>query len=326
MFVLVFLNLLFLNIIEKINKKRFIIVSLVLSIVSYLLCYIYYNNLKIILLIRIIQGITYTINFSFIFSIAIEIIPAELRVGYLGMFGVSGSIASAVGPSIAEYIFKITNNFRNIFILGLIVSILSLIIFSIIKEYNRVDNEVSNKPINLREYKYIIILSIIFGSIFGAHFSFISDYAKKINVLPVSAFFISYSISLILIRIILVNEINRWEKIKTIKIFFFIAIISLFLEFLLSKIKLLIFLMLTAVTYGLSHSILYPTFSSVFVEKTHERSKATIIFILLFSLGQGISSFFYGFISDIFNYQYMYLISFIISILLFSITLKSNYI
>ena len=325
MFMLVVITLIYMNTIDLIDKKKYLLLAFLLAVISYILYYLFYNNFKIILLTRLIQGITYGIGFTFIFSMAIDIIPSELRVGYLGMFGISGSLANAIGPFVAEYVFKTTENFRNVFLIGLILSTINIIIFSNIK-YSKKYNEKheTHNPIKLDQYKGLIILSIIFGSIFSTHFSFISGYAQKINLLPVSVFFISYTLSLIILRLLLVKKINRWEKEKTIKIFFLIAIFSLLTESMLKEFRFIVFLSIVGIIYGLSHSILYPTFSSIFVEKTHEKGKATMLFILLFSLGQGAGAFLYGFVAEKIDYQFMYLISFFISFITFGYVFLSK--
>jgi len=92
----------------------------------------------------------------------------------------------------------------------------------------------------------------------------------------------------------------------------------------LKEFRFIVFLSIVGIIYGLSHSILYPTFSSIFVEKTHEKGKATMLFILLFSLGQGAGAFLYGFVAEKIDYQFMYLISFFISFITFGYVFLSK--
>jgi MFS family permease len=116
---------------------------------------------------------------------------------------------------------------------------------------------------------------------------------------------------LIAIRFLLNKHLNQWNKKKVIFSALIICCLALLSAGLLEHFPSMIILIAIGLLYGLAHGLLYPTMNVLYVEQTPSQTgKATLIFILLYSLGGTFSSFVYGFIADHFGYANMYFIAF----------------
>lgn len=310
---LVALTFLFRDKIDFINKKKYLFIASIASILVYLLYY-YFANIYTIPIFRFFQGIIYAVGFTFGMALAVDIIPPKKRAGWIGLFGISGAITNAFGPFIVEVLGG-KNSFPVIFLAAALGSLLW--IFSLIgvqvppKEIKK-----ETKPVALREYKSIIILPILFGSAFSSLFSFISHYAEELNLHPVSWYFFCYAGILISFRLFFQKKLNGWNRYKMIFTAFGFALMALLSASFIHHYTVLWGIAFIGSLYGLAHGVLYPVLNTLFVETTPHRSgKATLMFILLFNLGNTISSFFYGFVADLLGYSGMYLLS---AVLLFS--------
>ncbi|HCL57812.1 MAG TPA: hypothetical protein DHW82_12505 [Spirochaetia bacterium] len=297
------------NKIDFLDKKKFVIYSALLATLIYV-GYFFTANLYTVFFWRMLQGVIYTIGFTFSAAILVEIIPKEKLVGLVAVFGISGALTNAFGPFVGEKIIKYAS-FKYIFLAAAVSSLLWLFfIFQVgyVKIKPKKQDSSSEAPISV--YLKIIPTAILFGMVFSSFFSFISHYAEEYHIVPISAFYLSYTGILILIRLFFFDKMNSWNIHKTIRSSFFLVLLVLTGAYFLPRFSFPLFLGLIGAGYGMAHGFLYPTVSVLFLRQTPERrGKATIVFILLFNLGHSISSVFLGFTADHIGYPYMYLIA-----------------
>ena len=98
--------------IDKIGKKKLLMIGLVLFLVMMLL-YFPVNSLPLMLLIRFIHGFAFGIGSTATGTIAADIIPASRRGEGLGYFATSMNLAMAVGPFLG---LLISQNFDQVMI------------------------------------------------------------------------------------------------------------------------------------------------------------------------------------------------------------------
>ena len=111
--------------IDKIGKKKLLMIGLVLFLVMMLL-YFPVNSLPLMLLIRFIHGFAFGIGSTATGTIAADIIPASRRGEGLGYFATSMNLAMAVGPFLG---LLISQNFDQvmIFVVTTVFSVVAIL-------------------------------------------------------------------------------------------------------------------------------------------------------------------------------------------------------
>lgn len=313
----VFLTWTFRNKIDFMNKRRFILLAGLFSVLVYL-AYFICADLYSIPVIRFFQGFVYSVGFTFGAAFVVELIPAHKRTGLIGLFGISGAITNALGPLIAEKLIA-AFSFPAVFLAAMATSFFWILCVFLVKHRQEIPSvQKKEQSAHISEYKKIIPITLLFGAVFSTLFSFISHYAKELKLDTVTYFYMGYTAVLIIVRIFFNEKLNVWRKEKVIFFSFLSGIAAIFSAFILDYVHISILLALTGMLHGISHGFLYPAFNVIFVEVTPHRSgKATLVFILCFNLGGMLSSFFYGFIADIIGYSWMYLFATVLTSILF---------
>lgn len=305
-FIQIFLILLYRNKVDYVNKKKILLYIAGLSCLVYVGFY-FFANLYTIPFLRLLQGFVISIGFPFGMAFAIDIIPKDKMVGMLGIFGISGAISNFFGPYLTEIINK-HFPFKYVFLMSSLSSLLWLFCLSLTKrsEIKAEKKEYEeNAPVKL--YLHKIPIAILFGALFSSLFFFISDYAEKLEIAPISIFFQAYTISLLAIRLLLNKKLNQWTKKSIIITGFLIGTLALFNGIMLKFYHSVYLLALIGLFYGSAHGLLYPTINALFVDVTPHRSgKATLIFIVFLNVGLTTSPVIYGLIADLSNYNVMY--------------------
>jgi MFS family permease len=300
------------NRIDFLDKKKWLLISAGIGIFIYL-GYFIRADLATIPFLRFAQGIIYAIGFTFGMTAAVEIIPPGKRAGWIGIFGVSGALTNAAGPVLAEFIIH-AFSFQGVFLAAAASSLLWFLCLLGVKV--PASTPARQTISSLKAYRESLLLPVLFGSLFAGFFSFISDYAKEMNVYPISYYFLSYTAVLIGIRFLFKEKLNIWNRDTVIMGSFFTGILALTAGVFLKTVPQAPMLGLIGIFYGTTHGFLYPTLNVLFVEKTPERrGKATLMFLLFFNLGNTISSFFYGWIAEMGGYSFMYLTAIIINLI-----------
>ncbi len=294
------------NKIDFINKRKLLIYTSISAMILYSL-YFFVANLYTIPILRSAQGLIQGIGFPVGMSLALDVIPENKRTGLLGLFGVSGALSNLSGPPIMELLMK-TLKHNYAFFFPAVVSILWLVCLLFLQiDGKPKSNAKACAP--FRRYYKIIPLAIFFGSLFGSFFSFVSDYCKEMGLTPYSIFFNMYAVALISIRFTFVKKLNIWDRKKIILSGFIAAVIALITGYIVNIHQNIVFIGAMGLLYGSGHGFLYPTLNVLFVDTTPERKgKATLTFIIFFTLGIGLSSLINGVVADLIGYPYMYLI------------------
>jgi MFS family permease len=311
------------NYVDKINKRNSLLYASLCGILLFPLYYLT-TDFTVFIILRSLQGIIIAFGFPIAMALAVDIIPSKKRISLVGIFGLSGAMTNLFGPVIAEIITK-SYSYKYVFLCCSFASFLWFIMLLFISPNIKNPHRNLENKSSIKDYNKIIPMAIIFGMVFSSFFSFISHYAKELKIVPVSVFFQAYTITMILIRVSLQNQLNKWGFKKIILTGFIISVVALWNGFFIYYNSTIIFLIILGILYGSSHSLLYPSLNSLFVELTPHRSgKATLIFIVFFSLGMAIASTFYGVMADFIGYNLMYAFSAVFTLISLPFLFKNN--
>lgn len=304
--VMVALTWLLRNKIDHLNKQRFILLAAWASILIYL-AYFFWGNIYTIPFLRVLQGITSTIGFSFGGALVLDIIPGDKKTGYIALFGLSGALTNSIAPYLSEFISG-HFGFRYMFLAAVFFSLCWVFSISRVRVSPTPAQPPDSSDASIKNYFYEFPLAVFFGAVCSCFFSFISHYTEELKLFPVTLFFLVYSPTIVLLRFTFFSRLDRFNIRKLVLISFTFAFVGLLSAFFLGFYPSLLLVIFIGMLYGVAHGFLYPSINTIFVDKTPKRrGKATLIFILGYNLGYTLAAWLLGFIAQSAGYALMYL-------------------
>ena len=294
------------------GKRKMLWISLIL----YLICTVLYYFIEpftILLALRFVQGIWFSIATTASGSLAADNIPPSRRGAGLGYFTMSTNLAVVVGPFIALTIVQYFS--YNIFFIAMSVLLLigALSALSIPAEKQPAVPPVKtrmtlNDLFEKRSLPIALIGSLIAFS-YASILSYLSIYSQQKGVLHLtSSFFAIFAIVMLVTRPftgrIFDEKGPRYIIIPGLISFMFRLILLAYMD---SPFTFL----LSGAFIGLGYGAVVPSFQTLAIQSTsHERSGyATATFFTLFDTGIAIGSFVLGIVASKLGYQGLYLLS-----------------
>ena len=294
------------------GKRKMLWISLFL----YLICtvmYYFIEPFSILLILRFVQGIWFSIATTASGSLAADNIPPSRRGAGLGYFTMSTNLAVVVGPFIALTIVQYFSYDIFFIAMSLLLLIGALTALSIPPEKQPAVPPVRAKMTlnDLFEKKSLPIALI--GSLvafsYASILSYLSIYSQQKDLLYLtSSFFAVFAIVMLVSRPftgrIFVFFVPRYIIIPGLVLFMFGLILLAYMD---SPFTFL----LSGAFIGLGYGAIVPSFQTLAIQSTtHERSGyATATFFTLFDTGIAIGSFILGIVASKLGYQGLYLLS-----------------
>ena len=294
------------------GKRKMLWISLFL----YLICtvmYYFIEPFSILLILRFVQGIWFSIATTASGSLAADNIPPSRRGAGLGYFTMSTNLAVVVGPFIALTIVQYFSYDIFFIAMSLLLLIGALTALSIPPEKQPAVPPVRAKMTlnDLFEKKSLPIALI--GSLvafsYASILSYLSIYSQQKDLLYLtSSFFAVFAIVMLVSRPftgrIFDEKGPRYIIIPGLVFFMFGLILLAYMD---SPFTFL----LSGTFIGLGYGAIVPSFQTLAIQSTtHERSGyATATFFTLFDTGIAIGSFILGIVASKLGYQGLYLLS-----------------
>jgi len=264
-----------------------------------------------LILIRILHGVGFAICFTAAFTYIADIIPKERLNEGIGIFGLFGIIGLAVGPAIGELAIN-SNGFPGFFLLSAAVACLGLLVQIFLPEsYKYAADGESRSFFSLlkkKKFSLIGILSFIFGFSLAASGSFIAPFAKEANIAFVSLYYICYSATAVLTRIIGGKLADRIGEKRLIPCALILTGISLIILVLLKGNFILV---ISGVMSGCGHGFLFPCLNSLAIrgESINIRGKINGVFTGGVDAGTLVGAITLGYIADWLGFQSLFLVA-----------------
>ena len=305
---------------DSFGRKTIYLISFVLFsmlFMGYPLAY----SIGLMIVIRFLHGLTWGSLSTSGSTIAVDLIPASRRGEGISLFGLSMTIAMAIGPLIAISILgKIS--FMGVFVIASAISLFGLLLAMIIRfpVYKpNPDNssfslkrliEKSSIPLSLN----MLIITITYGGIL----SFAAIYAKEIGVENSGIFFLFLSAGIGLSRFFSGTIFDRVGPLRIVIIGLILLIIGFPILYFFPN---TIGFHIAAVIIGLGFGIVMPTFQAMInnLVKPERRGAANSTFFTSFDLGIGIGMILTGFLSEYFGLARAFLFNAFIIVLAFTL-------
>ena len=195
--------------IDRIGRKRSYTIGLLKMSVVPLAYLCFHGNLDgfyvPLLGVRIVHGMGFAICLTAAFTYVADLVPEGRLNEGLGIFGVSGLVGSAVGPALAELIID-RFGFDALFLTAGLMAALALLIHLPLAETLRHDparNTASFFGVfRSRKISLVAVLAVLFGFGLAASNGFVSPFANERQMGFVSWYYIAYSASAVLTRVL----------------------------------------------------------------------------------------------------------------------------
>ncbi|KGR81719.1 MFS transporter [Lysinibacillus odysseyi] len=294
------------------GKKK----MLVLSIVIYLLCtilYIFIKPFAILLVLRFLQGIWFSIATTATGSLAADIIPNNRKGAGLGYFTMSTNLAVVIGPFVGLFIVQ-KASFEALFIVLSVIGLLGSIIGLTINTSDIARPEVKPKlsfsfdDLFERKALPVALLASLLALSYSSVLSFISIYAEQQGMLNVASYFyVVFAAAMLIIRPFTGKIYDQKEPKYVVIPSFILFTIGLFmLAYMDNSWQFLV----AAVFVGSGYGTLTTSMQSQAVQSTSvaRSGYATATYFTLFDTGIAIGSYILGIIAMSFSYQMVYVL------------------
>jgi len=301
------------TLIDKYGKKKLSLIGLFLMVLSSI-SFIFVVNFKIILVLRIIQGVAFSIFFNSSSAIASNSLKDKDKQYGLSLFSSFTIISYFLGPFFAEKII-VFFGYTEFFIYAASFSIISFVLmFFVLDDEEGADLEIKSSSFFsiIKENKLLKILfaNFLLASGFGVIMNFLSLFLKERN-LSIGLFFVGYSIVVSLSRIVLSKKLsseNIFHKILIMLALFSVGIF--FVPLIDSSIDVVLF----SIFFSLTYSLVYPFLSSLALIGAPKSLSGRIFGAInsSFSIGVNLMTLLFGFIAEIYGFDIMFKCSSII--------------
>ena len=266
------------------------------------------TSILFVLILRFVHGLTWGSMSSAGSTIAVDLVPQKRRGEGIGIFGLSMTIAMAIGPLIAILITG-DGGYNRLFFSAAAFSFLGLMLSLFVKvpKIKKQKNKFSFS--SLIEKKALpVSLNMFFITIpYGGIISFIALYGRSINIESSGVFFLLLALGIAVSRIVSGKSFDRVGPKKISLLGLSLLVIGLFV---LAFYKNEIGYHLAALVLGFGFGILMATFQAIANHNVaaEKRGAANSTYLTFFDLGIGFGMLLVGYLIQVLDYSGTFLL------------------
>jgi len=294
--------------IDHYGRRKFMLTGAFLMFLISLF-YIFISDVSVkIFILRLMQGIAFAFFFTSAATAVSDYVPSEIRAYGLGLFGAFTIASYSLGPTIGELIIE-RFSYMAFFLYTSLFSLLAFIFCFFSREGNFT---VSRKSVFSgffgvvfsTRFRLLLLTNLIIAVGLGSMLNFFSVFLEE-NGIHARNFFLTYSITVILIRVLGGKLPDIVERKKIALPSMFIMILSLLM---ISSINSTLSAIMVSFVFSLGYGILYPTVSAMIIDRAldDERGTAMGAFNMSFSIGINFFAFALGLIARDYGFSRMY--------------------
>ncbi len=264
--------------------------------------------------VRVLYGLGLSLCMTTPFTWVSDLVPPGRMNEGLGIFGVSGLIAMALGPALGELIVAHLG-FYALFVCASLLSAFPVILVRNIPDYGFDSGKERNKDSDSffrvlirRDTVHINGISLLFGFSLASTMNFVTLYAEQQQIGVVSIFFIAFSGAAIVTRVFggrLADRIGETRIIPFALAFSALGFLSLIAA------RYTFHFMLSGVVVGLAHGFLFPGLTSMILRGKPYSLRPKMIAIFTGAMDGGVfaGSLILGRIAESWGFEAIYMIA-----------------
>jgi len=261
-------------------------------------------------LLRSLTGLGWGISMTATIAMCSDLAPVDRLAKSMGVIGVAGLVANALGPLLAEQLLRVGGaaapyNVSLLFLLASLGCVLAA------REFPEPACDVrpgGTKALKLIPWALAAIVGsvpVFHGAIRGAMIYFIAVFGHSIGISRIGPFFVVFSAAAILTRFRMGDLSDRFGR-KAIILP--AALIIAGNMVMIAQVRSFSLLMVTGFVGGLGQGLIFPALSTYIIDFMGRENKGLAISLYnsLFDVGMGLGSPLFGWISDMAGYRWMY--------------------
>jgi MFS family permease len=265
-------------------------------------------------LLRALTGLGWGISMTATIAMCSDLAPVERLALSMGVIGIAGLVANALGPLLAEEILRGLGPgwLYNISVIFLLAALACLLLAREIARPEDRDRGGSGmgalKAVPWALAAVIASVPIFHGAIRGAMIYFIAVFGNSVGIGRVAPFFLVFSLAAILTRFGMGDLSDRRGRKAVILPAALIIVGNLFV---IAEVRSFPLLVVTGFVGGLGQGLIFPALSTYIIDFLGRENKglAISLYLSLFDVGMGLGSPVFGWISDMAGYRWMYRIA-----------------
>ena len=279
---------------------------------SYMSC----STINQLLILRVLQGIGFSAGTTAITTVLTDILPTKRMTEGIGYFGVSNTVAQAIGPMLGLYIIR-HPGYTTVFLIMLAVSLVSLVVACFIKDKNSIETAVEpaqGSGISQTQKKSLFVesdlaapavLLMFLTTANGGIQTFVSKYAFSMGITDIGPFFAVFAFSTMISRVFAGRLSYRIGLEGTIILGMSGMLVS---QIVLGVASYLWIFLTAAALYGFGIGLALPGLNSVFVllASPERKGRAIALFFSAIDIGVGGGSIVWGMISQVYGFSVIY--------------------
>lgn len=298
---------------DAMGRQSIYVVSLLLFSTMFF-GYLWATSILFVLIVRFIHGLTWGAMSSAGSTFAVDLVPLKRRGEGIGIFGLSMTIAMAIGPLIAITITD-DGSFERLFYSAAGFSFLGLVLalFVRIPKVKRVKKKF--KVSSLIEKKSLpVSLNMFLVTIpYGGIISFIALYGRSIGIESSGLFFLLLAVGIAISRIVSGKSFDRVGPKKICIIGLGLLIVGLPV---LALYQSIIGYHLAALILGFGFGVIMATFQAIANHNVEpeKRGAANSTYLTFFDSGIGLGMLLVGFLIQVMNYSGAFILCAVIEV------------
>jgi len=265
-------------------------------------------------LLRALTGLGWGISMTATIAMCSDLAPVERLALSMGVIGIAGLVANALGPLLAEEVLRGLGPgwLYNISVIFLLAALACLLLAREIARPEDRDRGGSGMGV-LRTVPWalaavIASVPVFHGAIRGAMIYFIAVFGNSVGIGRVAPFFLVFSLAAILTRFGMGDLSDRRGRKAVILPAALIIVANLFV---IAEVRSFPLLVVTGFVGGLGQGLIFPALSTYIIDFLGRGNKglAISLYLSLFDVGMGLGSPVFGWISDMAGYRWMYRIA-----------------
>lgn len=277
--------------------------------------YVWATSILFVLILRFIHGLTWGSMSSAGSTIAVDLVPLKRRGEGIGIFGLSMTIAMAIGPLIAIAITG-DSSYKRLFYSAAGFSFLGLVLALFVRIPKITPVKKKFKITSLIEKKALpVSLNVFLVSIpYGGIISFIALYGRSIGIDSSGLFFLLIAIGITISRVLSGKSFDRFGPKRICILGLVLLIAGLFM---LALNQSYFGYHLSALILGLGFGIIMATFQAIANHKikADKRGAANSTYLTFFDSGIGFGMLLVGYLIQVINYSGAFMLCGIIEML-----------
>jgi MFS family permease len=306
--------------VDAIGRRFFMIAGASLVLAAAVLATLF-DSIPVLASVRVLQGFGFSAYFVAMFSYVVDLVPPSQRGWALGIYGVSGFVATAFAPLIGELIVR-RAGFRVLFAVSAALALLPLVLIVRLRDTRAPGAAAVPAPGWLRAgledvLKRHMVVTLFFGLGSGTIFAFLPTFAQSLAVSGLSLFYTAYAAAAIAVRIFGGQLIDTRGRRAVIVPSMFLQLVAPALLAVVgyavtrtSTTPVVPILFVAGLVSGAAHGFLYPGLAALVTDLTPaaRRAAAVGVFSAMFLLGQTVGAVVFGAVAHALGYASMWTI------------------